>query len=214
LDIKNRDCFRPLDSEDFERMNVGRNFWDSSLTDIDDSLKYKAELVDYIDGIGENLSLGKGFMFWGEGGTGKTSAAVILAKAAVSFNHTYVNLINRSFMITTTAAVDTMWGDNYYAREELEEMVSYSDLFILDDLGMEKEHESVGHAVENIVRMRLNSGRSLVITTNLGESRLDKRYGKLFKQLLLDGGCKPVELTYEWRLNNIRRDFPGGVDYA
>jgi len=210
LDIKNREHFRSLDPEDFDRMNVGRKFWDASLDQIDDSHKYKEKIVSYIDNLGDKLCTGEGFLFWGERGTGKTATAVILAKAAVSYNHTFTRLINRAYMTTTTNAVDIMWGDSWDAKDDFIDLIQTADLFILDDLGMEKENSSVANAVENIIRMRLNSGKSLIVTTNLTNSRIDIRYGETFMRLLFDGECEPVEFAVDWRARNVKKFMKEG----
>jgi DNA replication protein DnaC len=113
--------------------------------------------------IEANLDTGRGIWFDGPVGTGKTSLAILVAKAASQAGRSYAVFpvprllaeIRRTF---NTDAVDT------YPR--LFQKLCTVDLLVLDDLGAEKQTEWVLEQLYSIVNERWQDRRSIVVTTN------------------------------------------------
>lgn len=102
---------------------------------------------------------GKGVLFLGNCGTGKTFLAACIAN----------ELINQGFSVLMTnfsRLVNIIFGLKEGKQNYIDSLNSY-DLLIIDDLGVERQSEYVAEIVQNIVDSRYRAGLPLIITTNL-----------------------------------------------
>jgi len=102
---------------------------------------------------------GKGILFLGNCGTGKTFLAACIAN----------ELINQGFSVLMTnfsRLVNIIFGLKEGKQNYIDSLNSY-DLLIIDDLGVERQSEYVAEIVQNIVDSRYRAGLPLIITTNL-----------------------------------------------
>lgn len=102
---------------------------------------------------------GKGILFLGNCGTGKTFLAACIAN----------ELINQGFSVLMTnfsRVVNIIFGLKEGKQNYIDSLNSY-DLLIIDDLGVERQSEYVAEIVQNIVDSRYRAGLPLIITTNL-----------------------------------------------
>ena len=118
----------------------------------------------FIERIDERIASGDGAWFQGDVGTGKTSLAMLISKAAIEAGHS-----------VAVYSVPRLLAD---IKETFEERTtsSYSDLFRrlcevdllhLDDLGAERRTDWVLEQLYSIVNERWQSERSIVVTSNL-----------------------------------------------
>jgi len=177
--IEDSPIFDKITPADMQRMNVGRRWWQCTVADIPDGLMYKAVLRKYLDKLADHIRNGRGLLFHGRFSTGKSGAAVIVAKAVVCHGGT-------AFFMPVSELSDQKI-ENRMFNEEMrttiwDRMIGV-DLLILDDLGAEHQSAWVTSLVERIIRLRSNRQRALVYTTNLFDS-LKTTYGESIFEII------------------------------
>lgn len=151
------------------------------------------------DQITRILAKGDHLLLTGPPGSGKTQAAVLLAKDAINDGHGvhFLNLGRTAMEIR--AAYKT---DNGPTEAQIVNLCSTVDLLIVDDLGA---GESGNAAIEQrllylILETRQNERRSTVLTTNLTPKEVSDRLGAR-----LIGRLQPLEVMAFRHGRNFRR---------
>ena len=114
--------------------------------------------------ISKNLDEGKGLWFDGPIGTGKTSLAILVAKAAKDAGRSYAVYPVPRLLAEIKRTFDRDASDNYMGFFR---RLCTVDVLVLDDLGAEKQTEWVLEQLYSIVNERWQDRRSIVVTTNL-----------------------------------------------
>jgi DNA replication protein DnaC len=114
--------------------------------------------------IARNLDDGKGLWFDGPVGTGKTSLAILVAKAAKDAGRSYAVYPVPRLLAEIKRTFDRDASDNYMAFFQ---RLCTVDVLVLDDLGAEKQTEWVLEQLYSIVNERWQDRRSIVVTTNV-----------------------------------------------
>jgi DNA replication protein DnaC len=114
--------------------------------------------------IEPNLEQGKGLWFDGPVGTGKTSLAILVAKAAKEAGRSYAVYPVPRLLAEIKRTFDRDADDNYMAFFR---RLCTVDVLVLDDLGAEKQTEWVLEQLYSIVNERWQDRRSIVVTTNI-----------------------------------------------
>jgi DNA replication protein DnaC len=118
----------------------------------------------FVRSIGEHLDAGRGLWFDGPVGTGKTSLAILVAKAAKDSGRSFAVYPVPLLLAEIKRTFDRDASDNYLAF--FRKLCSV-DVLVLDDLGAEKQTEWVLEQLYSIVNERWQDRRSIVVTTNL-----------------------------------------------
>jgi DNA replication protein DnaC len=118
----------------------------------------------------ENLEAGRGLWFDGPVGTGKTSLAILVAKAAKDAGRSYAVFPVPRLLAEIKRTFDRDASDSYMGFFR---RLCTVDLLVLDDLGAEKQTEWVLEQLYSIVNERWQDRRSIVVTTNLPDSNPD-----------------------------------------
>jgi hypothetical protein len=118
----------------------------------------------FVRSIEDNLDAGSGLWFDGPVGTGKTSLAILVAKAAKDAGRSYAVFPVPLLLAKIKRTFDRDADDNYLAF--FHKLCSV-DVLVLDDLGAEKQTEWVLEQLYSIVNERWQDRRSIVVTTNL-----------------------------------------------
>ncbi len=116
----------------------------------------------FADRIDAQLDAGRGLWFLGPTGTGKTTLAMLVAKAALD--------AGRSVAIYSLPRLLNEIRDTFRAERshgDLLRRLSAVDLLQIDDVGAEKSNEWVLEELYSIVNARYEDERSIVITTNI-----------------------------------------------
>jgi DNA replication protein DnaC len=111
-----------------------------------------------------NLEDGRGLWFDGPVGTGKTSLAILLAKAAKQAGRSYAVYPVPRLLAEIKRTFDRDASDSYLGFFR---RLCSVDLLVLDDLGAEKQTEWVLEQLYSIVNERWQDRRSIVVTTNI-----------------------------------------------
>jgi DNA replication protein DnaC len=117
----------------------------------------------YADTIDEQLDAGRGLWFMGPVGTGKTTLAMLVSKAALK--------AGRSVAIYSLPRLLNEIRETAHGTErshvELLDRLTAVDLLHIDDVGAERTTDWVLEELYSIVNARYEDERSMVITTNI-----------------------------------------------
>ena len=134
------------------------------------------QVRDFITDIERNLDRGRGFWFYGDVGTGKTSLAMLVSSAAIEAGRSVAIYSVPQLLADIKATYEEGAGSSYL---ELFRRLSQVDLLHLDDLGAEKTSPWVLEQLYAIVNARYEAERSIVLTTNLVDAdELAEQVGK------------------------------------
>ena len=118
----------------------------------------------YIRKIDANLDEGRGFWFFGDVGTGKTSLAMLVSKSALDSGRS-VAIYSMPRLLADIK--ETYEDGSRHSYMELFERLCTVDLLHIDDLGAEKRTEWVLEQLYAIVNERWQEQKSMIVTTNL-----------------------------------------------
>lgn len=157
---------------------------------------------NYVENFSEMMENGKGLVFFGQVGTGKTFAAASIANALIDKGH--------PCLVTNFARlVNTIFG-MYEGKQDYIDSLNRYHLLVIDDLAAERNTEYMNEIVYNIIDSRYRAGLPIIITTNLTATELKnpadiskKRiYSRLFDMCIL------VEVSGEdRRRKHLKQDF-------
>jgi DNA replication protein DnaC len=167
----------------------GVSFERKPICDMDPALL--REMRKFVREIGENLNHGRGLWFFGDVGTGKTSLAMLVSKAALE--------AGRSVAIYSVPRLladikDTYEDDSGRSYTDLFDRLCEVDLLHLDDLGAEKRTEWVLEQLYSIVNERWQNERSIVVTSNLGVDELREQIGQRTVSRLEEVAGAPIPI--------------------
>ena len=156
----------------------------------------------YVDTFDTMLQSGKGLLFYGTVGTGKTFAAACIANA----------LIDKGIpcLMTNFARVTNIVSSMRDERKKFLDGLNRYSLLIIDDLASERGTDYMVEMVQSVIDARYRARLPLIVTTNLtGEElkrpadiRKERLYSRLFEM------CLPVEINgADRRRSQLRRDM-------
>ncbi len=124
----------------------------------------------FAETIDEKLDAGRGLWFMGPVGTGKTTLAMLVSKAALK--------AGRSVAIYSLPRLLNEIRDTHRAERShvaLLDRLTSVDLLHVDDVGAERTTDWVLEELYSIVNARYEDQRSMVITTNLDHDQLSSQ---------------------------------------
>jgi DNA replication protein DnaC len=122
----------------------------------------------FANSITDHLDSGHGLWFMGPVGTGKTTLAILVMKAALDAGRTAARYSLPGLLSEIRTTFDT--GSHTMLLEQLKTV----DLLVLDDIGAEQTTPWVLEELYSIVNSRYEDRKSMVITTN-GVERLNEQ---------------------------------------
>ncbi len=132
------------------------------------------EVRTYTRAIGQRLDEGRGIWFIGDVGTGKTTLAMLISKAAMEADRT-VAIYSLPRLLALLR--DTYDDDAQFSLNELIDRLCAVDLLHIDDVGAEQSSAWVLEQLYTIVNTRYEDGKALVLTTNLDQEALVEQIG-------------------------------------
>jgi DNA replication protein DnaC len=126
----------------------------------------------YVRAIEQNLDCGRGLWIQGDVGTGKTTLAMLVSKAALDAGRSVAIYSLPRLLNLLREAMDSEQG-----KLDFLDRLTAVDLLHLDDLGAENCTDWVLEQLYSIVNARYEAERAIVATTNLMPDELAERLG-------------------------------------
>jgi DNA replication protein DnaC len=126
----------------------------------------------YVRSIEANLDAGRGLWIQGDVGTGKTTLAMLISKAALEAGRSVAIYSLPRLLNLLRESLDSDTG-----KLDLIDRLTAVDLLHVDDLGAEHQTDWVLEQLYSIVNARYEAERAILATTNLMPDELDARLG-------------------------------------
>lgn len=142
----------------------------------------------YVENFADFKKDGKGLLFYGNVGTGKTFIAACIANA----------LVDKGIpaMVTNFARIANKLQESFDGRQAYLDSLNRFDLLVIDDLAAERKTEFMQEIVFNVIDSRYRSGKPMIITTNLSAEAFKKpaseTESRIFDRIL--ERCLPIEV--------------------
>ena len=133
------------------------------------------QIREYVDDLDARLASGKGLWLTGATGTGKTTLAMLVSKAASEAGRSVAIYSLPKLLARIRRTYDSAPGADSYL--EFFERLTAVDLLHIDDLGAEKRSDWVLEQLYALINERYEAERSIVVTTNLEFEQLEEQIG-------------------------------------
>ena len=157
-----------------------------------------AKMKGYAQNFDKAYKNNLGLMIYGSPGTGKTFYAECVANTLLE-NARFAWITSIRLL---SSAMSQNYGEN---RKWLLQLVKMADLLILDDFGAERDTSFMNEQVFEIINARYESGKPLVVTTNLDPktmaSEKDISARRVYERVM--EMCTPIEVKGETRRRQI-----------
>jgi len=134
-----------------------------------------SEVRAFVDELDERLDAGRGLWIFGDTGTGKTTLAMLISKAALESGRSVAIYSLPKLLARIRRTYDSEPGGDSYLS--FFERLTAVDLLHIDDLGAEKRSDWVLEQLYALINERYEAQRSVLITTNLPHDELEEQIG-------------------------------------
>jgi len=156
----------------------------------------------YVRSIAERLDAGEGLWLVGDVGTGKTSLAMLVSKAAMDAGRSVAIYSLPRLLNLLRESLESPGG-----LVDLLDRLTAVDLLHIDDLGAENQTDWVLEQLYSIVNSRYEAERAIVTTSNLMPEELTERLGARTVSRLEEMCGEPIPLFGE-DLRQVRFERP------
>lgn len=157
---------------------------------------------NYVEHFPQMKQEGKGLVFFGNVGTGKTFVAACIANALIDKG--------RPCMTTNFARLINTITGMYEGKQQYIDSLNNFHLLVIDDFAVERNTEYVNEIVYNIIDSRYRAGLPMIITTNLTANELKNPADMAKKRIYsrLYDMCLMVEVQGEDRRRaHLKEDY-------
>jgi DNA replication protein DnaC len=148
-----------------------------------------AEVRRFARDVERNLDEGRGIWFVGDVGTGKTTLAMLVSKAALDAGRSVAIYSLPRLLNLVREAIGSDEG-----KLDLLDRLGTVDLLHVDDVGAEHTSDWVLEQLYSIVNTRYEDQRSIVVTTNLQPDELGQQIGARTVSRLIEMCGDPLPL--------------------
>jgi DNA replication protein DnaC len=163
----------------------------------------------YVADLDGNLAQGKGLWLQGDVGTGKTTLAMLVSKAALDAGRTVAIYSLPWLLSLLRGSMDSEAG-----LVDFLDRLGAVDLLHVDDLGAENRTEWVLEQLYSIVNARYEAARAIVATTNLMPDALAEHLGARTVSRLVEICGDPIPLYGSDRRFEHRPEIPAPGEHA
>jgi DNA replication protein DnaC len=155
----------------------------------------------YVEAVDGNLDAGRGLWFTGDVGTGKTTLAMLVSRAALDAGRSVA-----IYSLPRLLAEIRKTFDEGSERSHLDllERLAAVDLLHIDDVGAERTSDWVLEQLYSIVNARYEDERAMLITTNLDHAELREQIGERTVSRLIEVCGDPLPLYGHDRRMDLR----------
>ncbi|MBQ1902594.1 MAG: ATP-binding protein [Lachnospiraceae bacterium] len=164
-----------------------RRMWDWTFDNDDGSVPQMQMARRYVENWDKVRAEHIGLLLWGNLGSGKTYMAACIANALLEQE--------KKVLMTDFARISNI--SKFDAEEYVRSLDSYA-LLIIDDLGAEQDSDFALQNICNVINRRWNSGKPLIVTTNLELSSLknvneqELMFARISDRIL--DMCRPIHM--------------------
>jgi DNA replication protein DnaC len=133
------------------------------------------EVQTFVDLLEEKLESGRGLWLFGDTGTGKTTLAMLISKAALEAGNSVAIYSLPKLLARIRRTYEGEPGSDSYSQ--FFDRLTSVDLLHIDDLGAEKRSDWVLEQLYALINERYETQRSILITTNLPHEELEEQIG-------------------------------------
>jgi DNA replication protein DnaC len=146
----------------------------------------------WVQDLEANLQAGRGLWLMGDTGTGKTTLAMLVSKAALEDSRSVAIYSLPKLLARIRRTYDSEPGGDSYLS--FFERLTSVDLLHIDDLGAEKRSDWVLEQLYALVNERYEAQRSMLVTTNLDPHELEEQIGPRTVSRLVEICGEPLPL--------------------
>ena len=117
----------------------------------------------YVKEFDNYYKQGKGMLFYGGVGSGKTYLVACIANALIDKQ--------KRCLLTDFPSINCKWNNMNERDKIILDLLSY-DLLIIDDFGAERKTDSMAEMVYTIIDKRLKANKPIVLTSNISKDEL------------------------------------------
>lgn len=164
---------------------------------------------NYITNLEAYVSRGRGLLFYGEHGNGKTLMATLLLKRIVTEGGV-------GGYFTTFATMLDNFAAGWHSEENkkwFDKKVRNSPVLVVDDIGREYRNKSgmASSAMDQVFRNRVQNGLTTIITTNLELKQFEEEYSTGTMGLVIET-CKTQKFNGNSYRENIQKRMDEEID--
>lgn len=134
---------------------------------------------NYVNNFDTFYENGKGILFYGAVGTGKTFLSACIVNALIEQG--------RPCLCTNFARITNTMQSHFEGRQEYLDSLNKFHLLVIDDLAAERNTEYMGEIIMSIIDSRYRAKKPIIVTTNLTAQELrspsDIRRARIFSRL-------------------------------
>lgn len=129
----------------------------------------------FVDELDRRLDEGRGLWLFGDTGTGKTTLAMLVSKAALEAGRSVAIYSLPKLLARIRRTYESEPGGDSYLS--FFDRLTSVDLLHIDDLGAEKRSDWVLEQLYALINERYETQRSVMVTTNLPHEELEAQIG-------------------------------------